>query len=353
MKERNSNLNSPLDLEECKRFFDLLPEICVYMSSILEIDKLLAFTVNKLAEVFRVNKVSFMLFDGGTEELILKAAQGLDLASVQVRLKLGESFSGRVAQEGNPLLVKDIETEYPQFSKDRLSRYTTKSFVIMPVKLRGELIGVLNLTDKKDGSIFANDDLKMLSFITGYLALDIENIRLSEKNNSLSNLDPLTDLFNHRYFHEQLLEEIYRAERYRRPLSLAMLDIDNFAYYNEAYGHAAGDTVLKQIGRMIKENTRQADTVSRYGGEEFMVILPETRLKDAIFVGEKIRESIAGAIFTDGNGRKSSLGMSRLTVSVGVAEHRVGLAKEELMRRVVSALLEAKQKGKNRVCVFK
>jgi len=132
-----------------------------------------------------------------------------------------------------------------------------------------------------------------------------------------------------------------------------MLDIDNFSSYNQNYGYSAGDSVLKQIGRIIKENTRQTDLVGRYGPEEFMIALPETKLKQANFVAEKIREKIAQAIFTGDEARESSLGMVRLTVSVGVTEHRTGLSKEGLIRQVISALQEAKQKGKNCTCVFK
>lgn len=212
-------------------------------------------------------------------------------------------------------------------------------------------MGVLSLTDKKNQDIFAEDDLKILNLLSRYFALHLENINLSEKNKVLLIIDPLTDLFNHRHFQEQLLEEIYRAERYRRHLSFIMLDIDNFSQYNHIYGYAAGDNVLKQIGKIVKENTRLADISARYGPEEFIIILPETKLKDAVLVGEKIREKISYAIFT--GDRESSLGMSKVTVSVGVAEHKVGLSNEDLIKRLNSALQDAKQKGKNCVCIFK
>lgn len=338
---------------EYKRFFDLLAEAGITMSAISDIDKLLAFVVNKLAELFKASRVSFMLLDKASQELSLKTSRGLDLAKAEAKVKLGEAFGGWVAKQGDPLLVRDVEEEYPELSKDRLSRYSTKSFIIVPIKINDEVIGVLNLTDKKDHEIFTEQDLKMLTLIGRHLALHIENLRLSQMNNTLETQDPLTGLFNHRYFQEQLLEEIYRAERYKHSLSLIMLDIDNFSEYNQNYGYSSGDNVLKQIGKILKENTRQVDLAARWGPEEFMVILPETRLKQGVLVGEKIREKIAQAIFTDEEDRGSSLGMARLTVSIGIAEHRVGLDKEELIHRVEGALQEAKQKGKNRVCVFK
>jgi len=221
----------------------------------------------------------------------------------------------------------------------------------VPVKVRDGILGVLSLTDKKDGSVFTDDDLKKLTLMSSFLALHIQNIKLLEEADNFSISDPLTSLFNHRYFMEQFLEEVYRAERYKRPLSVILLDIDNFAEFNLNYGYSEGDSALKQIAKIVKANTRQVDMVSRYGPEEFIVALPETRLKDAAFVGEKIREIISESIFT--KDRDSSYDMARLTVSVGVAEQRVGLRKEELIQRVTEALLEAKHKGKNCLSVYK
>jgi len=342
-----------MENQQQKWLLDSVLETCDYLSSITDTDKLSASFVNSLADIFNVNKASFMLLDEIKGELSIKAFRGLDPAVTEARVKLGELFSGWVAKEGKPLLVKNIETEFPDLPKSRLTHYSTKSFVIVPVKIGQKIIGVVSLTDRKGQELFSDDDLKALNLISRYFALHIENSRLLEKNKQLSVLDPLTGLFNHSYFHRQLLEEIYRAERYRRALSIAILDIDKFSDYNKVHSYTAGDNVLRQTGRLIKENIRQIDVLSRYGPDEFSVILPETRLKEALFVGEKIREKIGSAIFTETESRKSSLGMVRLTVSVGIAEHSIGLTEEELNRHAASALSEAQQKGGNCVCVFK
>lgn len=361
MKEFDHDINKLLEenrllgdaLNEYKLFFDLLSQIRAYMDSVLDKDKTISLAVNKIADVFNVNKISCMLLDEWNKELFVKASQGISIEAAHVRVKLGEPFCGQVAQEGNPLLVKDVCAEFPNLTKNRLLRYSSKSFIIVPLKIKDKVRGVLSLTDKKEPGVFTEDNVKMLTLVNAYLALYIENGRLIENIDTLSALDSLTNLFTHRYFHEQLLEEIYRAERYDRPLSLIMLDIDDFSVYNQTHGYLAGDNVLKQMSKLIKENTRQTDLVSRYGPEDFAIILPETSLKDAVVVGEKIKDKISSSVFTDREERKSSLGMSRLTVSVGVVEHKVGLSKEELMHCVTCALLEAKQKGKNCVSVFK
>lgn len=334
-----------------RQFVFSFSEMCNAMAAIQDVDKLIAFFVSKIAEIFRASRVSFMMLDEIKKELFLKAAEGLKVDTGRIRLKLGEPFGGWVAKNGDPLLVKDVEREYPQLSRNRVARYMSKSFLIFPVKIKEDMLGVLSLTDKKDRSIFTEEDLRLIALAVRSLALHIESIKLSQKANGLLKLDPLTDIPNHRHFQEQLFEEISRAERYRRPLSLIMLDIDNFSDYNQDFGYPAGDNVLKQITKIIKENIRQIDSVSRYGPEEFAVILPETKLKEAILVAERIREKIAQAIFTDS--RTSSLGMSRITVSAGLVQQKAGLSKEELICRADSALLEAKQKGKNCVCVYK
>jgi diguanylate cyclase (GGDEF)-like protein len=345
----NNSLNSH------ERIFDLVVEICNYIKSIdsvTDIDQIITAFVKKIAELLKINRVSCMLIDEARGELCLKAALGLDPSVVKVAIKLGDSFAGKVAKEGEPFLVKNVREEFPELGEARLARYLSGSFIIVPIKTRERVVGVLSLTEKKDKLPFSEDDLRTINFISQHLALYIENIRLSDRNKSLSKIDPLTNLANHRYFQEQLQEEIYRAERYARPLAVLMVDIDNFSNYNQVHGYPAGDSVLQQVGKMIKENRRQADFISRYGPEEFTVILPETKLKEAIFTAERIKDKASTSVFTDGSPRKSSLGMERLTVSIGVVEHKVGLTSEELIQRLILALNEAKQKGKNCVSVY-
>lgn len=163
----------------------------------------------------------------------------------------------------------------------------------------------------------------------------------------LSNTDGLTELYNHRYFHNILLIEIERERRYKRPLSLMMIDIDDFKSYNDTHGHLVGDLVLQQIGSLIKKSTRGCDYVARYGGEEFAVILPETSKQEAMIVAERIRTSIAEYPFTTTTG--TSLG--NVTVTIGLssfpddAQDRMGL-----IDKADQNLYQGKAAGKN--CVW-
>ena len=155
----------------------------------------------------------------------------------------------------------------------------------------------------------------------------------------LSITDGLTGLYNHKYFQEMLVGELRRSERYERPLSIVMFDIDNFKSYNDAYGHIGGDEILKKIAHIFKTETRTIDICSRYGGEEFILILPETDVDRARTVTEKIR-----SFFTKKTGLTVSAGMA------GVVEYPV--KPQELITRADKALYRAKRSGKNKVCIF-
>lgn len=170
-----------------------------------------------------------------------------------------------------------------------------------------------------------------------------------EECNVLAITDTLTNLFNHRYFQEQLGLEVKRSQRYNRILSLIMLDIDTFKTYNDRYGHLEGDRILREIAGIMKKNVRQMDTVSRYGGEEFMIILPETDLKGARTVAEKIRREVEEMSLVNEKTNEHI----KITISAGVAMYEHGLSKDNLIARADQALYQAKAEGKNKVCVFK
>ncbi len=189
-----------------------------------------------------------------------------------------------------------------------------------------------------------------------YAALRTKKLRdeLARKNDELQALlakvqmlsvtDPLTGLFNRRRFEEALTSEFKRAVRYRAPLSCLMLDIDHFKKVNDTCGHAAGDTVLREVARLIKQCVRDVDTVSRWGGEEFSVLAPLTTMQDALVPARRILAAVAGHSMTDAGGRG-------VTLSIGVADLSVpGVdAPDALIRAADKALYEAKEKGRNRI----
>lgn len=162
-----------------------------------------------------------------------------------------------------------------------------------------------------------------------------------ERYEQLSRTDALTRLHNSRHYYEQLELELERAQRYARDLSLLFLDIDDFKAYNDAYGHVAGDKVLKALGSVIRTNLRENDSGYRYGGEEFTVILPETSPEEALVVAERIRAGFSEIGFDQPGGS------ARKTLSVGVTSIRPGDDAQALTKRADKAMYQAKLEGKN------
>ena len=183
----------------------------------------------------------------------------------------------------------------------------------------------------------------------------LENKRLQklaverEFYKQLSNSDEMTGLANYRYFNEMLQKEVERALRYSRPLSLMMIDIDDFKACNDTHGHLAGDMVLKQIASLIKTTTRESDLVARYGGEEFTVILPETCEDEARVVAERIRDAVAKYKFTSDTNK--AIGPITLTIGLSTLP-QTATNKRDLVRTADFALYQGKSAGKNRVVVF-
>jgi diguanylate cyclase (GGDEF)-like protein len=190
-------------------------------------------------------------------------------------------------------------------------------------------------------------------FVTKPLEASVLDIRIQKaiehaQINRQAHRDGLTELYNYRSFHARLEQEIERANRYHRPLSLIMLDIDDFKAYNDTYGHPQGDVILAQVARILQQLSRSSDIVARYGGEEFALILPETDRQSAEVLGNRLREAIEDYKFPG----EEQLPSKALTVSVGIASHTPSGSKEALIAAADAVLYQAKREGRNRVRVM-
>ncbi len=191
-----------------------------------------------------------------------------------------------------------------------------------------------------------DDDRIVLGTVASELVVAVENSRLYRLTKRMAITDELTDLYNYRYLQQRLDDELGRAERYGKRLSLIMLDLDDFKRVNDTHGHLVGDSALSEVGQLLKNTVREVDVVARYGGEEFTVILPETDASGAFIVAEKIREAISMHRFVDADGARSV----HLTASIGLSSYPAhSYDKESLLRSADDAVYHAKATGKDRV----
>jgi diguanylate cyclase (GGDEF)-like protein len=201
--------------------------------------------------------------------------------------------------------------------------------------------------EKKQDITVLEEELKFIEDIANSLALALGNLRLREKLHMLSIREALTGLFNRRYLNETLPREMNRAERNKEPLSVLMFDIDHFKLFNDTFGHDAGDLVLKKISEVILSSIRDSDVACRYGGEEFVIILPGTSIEIAERRAEALRNDVA-LVKLDHNGHD----LGQVTISIGVAAYpQHGVTQDTLIKTADDAAYRAKKGGRNQVVV--
>ena len=228
------------------------------------------------------------------------------------------------------------------FSKN----YKTKCCIIAPLVCHSRVVGVLNMSEKKDGGVFSEEDVAIVELFRQLIGASIGNINLFEKSQRQAKTDGLTGMLNHRTFYETLEAELRRAQRYGGKLSIMMADIDNLKPINDNFGHRAGDLAIKQISRQLSACIRQIDIAARYGGDEFSVILPNTSLTDAALVAERMVKMVKS---TPMIWEQSKV---ELSISVGVGQYSGECCAGDVAKATDDALYAAKQAGKGRVYVF-
>ena len=288
-------------------------------------------------------EIGSILLLGPDSMLQAVTTRGLpDEVAERVTMKVGEGISGYVAATGQPLLIPDVEVD-PRFARCNRERYYTRSFISSPLLRMNTVLGVVNVNNKRSQESFVPDDLHLLEAIAGHAAVALGNARQYEETLQRAQRDALTGLANHGHLFASLDREVERAARYKRELSLVMIDIDHFKRYNDRFGHPSGDEALVKVANAISEVSRVHDIVARYGGEEFTVILPETDLEGATAFGEKARQAIESSGFGPD-------GRADLTVSAGCASLGADLdTANELIEAADSQLYRAKAQGRNRV----
>ena len=243
-----------------------------------------------------------------------------------------------------PFDVMLLDMSMPAISGLEVLRQVTQAFEELPVII---VTGHGSIEIAVESMQAGAADFVTKPVPAAVLHLRIQKALEHARTRRLASTDGLTEVYNHRSFQERLTQETARANRYSRPLSLLMIDVDHFKVYNDTYGHPQGDIVLQDLARLLQEMSRTSDTVARCGGEEFAIILPETDSVGAQKIGQRLCEQVERAPFP---GQELMPG-GTLTISIGVATYASAGSKEALLQAADTALYTAKREGRNRVCV--
>ncbi|MBI4238118.1 MAG: GGDEF domain-containing protein [Deltaproteobacteria bacterium] len=337
------------ETHEALRDMRLLFEIAQGVSSTIELPELLERITALVRTNLTLREFVVLLFDPEHQFLQVRAAFGFadDQRLQNMIFHVGEGVSGEVARSGKMLYVRDTRKE-PRFLYYRGELQADGALVSIPLWYKNEVLGVVNFGRAGVGS-FPQKEIRLLNLIANQVALAIANARLYMQTRELAVRDELTGLYNRRHFQEVLQIEWKRAVRFHRALSVLMIDVDHFKAYNDTFGHLHGDQVLRHLSEVLRRNLREVDTVARFGGEEFIVLLPDTDRAGALHVGEKLRRLIELERFPV----PQEGAVRPLTISAGLAVHPDDAQHiEDLIDHADIALYEAKDTGRNRVVAY-
>jgi diguanylate cyclase (GGDEF)-like protein len=322
----------------------VLTDIVKAANSILEPRKVIETIMTRVQQLIPSEAWSMLMVDEEKQELTFELALGEKGKDVSgFRVKIGEGIAGWVAQTGKPTIVNNAAKD-PRFARrfDSETQFRTRSILCAPLISRGRTIGVVQVINRRGGR-FTQTDLDMLMTMVEPCAIAIENAILFQRTEQLTITDDLTKLFNSRYLNVYIGREIKRCKRHGIPLSIIFLDLDGFKSVNDQHGHLAGSRTLTEVGGILAEAVRESDILARYGGDEFVVVLPETPPAGALVIAERIRRAIAAHPFLRDEGLEA-----RISASFGIASYPDhALTPEGLIQKADQAMYRVKEKDKN------
>jgi diguanylate cyclase (GGDEF)-like protein len=327
----------------------LFHEVGKALFSTLDLQKILQTIMEKISDLLQPDTWSLLMLDEKTEELSFEIAIGSGADKLKdVRLKLGEGIAGWVAQSGEPVLVEDVRRDArfnPKF--DEVTHTDTRSVVCVPIKGRERVLGVIELVNCLGRESFTRDDIPILKSLADYAAIALENARYVQRIEELTITDDCTALYNARHLNFVLDTEIYRSNRYGYEFSIIFIDLDHFKQVNDVHGHLVGSKLLWLIGDIIKGNLRMIDYAFRYGGDEFVILLPQTSKENALMVGRRTRDLLNSKTFFVEEGLNI-----KVTASFGLASFPVdGRTRKEVLRMADEAMYVVKNTTRNDIAL--
>ena len=323
---------------------ETLREASNAVTSALNVDHVLDQIITNLDKVVPFDSCTVFLRVG--EQLRIVAARGFDdsdkllgqMYPLNDQLTM-ESYTTRKA-----IVLADAQVD-PRFNGWGEAKHV-RGWMGIPLFARGDVTGYLTI-DSCTPNVYTQEDANLAQAFANQAAIAIENARLYERTEHMAITDPLTELYNRRYFFDLARNEFYRARRYGNPMALMMIDIDGLKLVNDTYGHQAGDKLIEFIGNRTRQVLRQADIPARYAGDEFIILLPETELDRAVRVGLRLKRGLNNGLEYADNQK------IMVSVSIGVsALDQDCFSLEMMINRTDQALYAAKRSGRNRLFVW-
>lgn len=343
IEEANTELTAHVN--ELSALFSLIQD----MIGSLDLDVLFGRVLQIIKDVVLCDELLLLLSQEENDRLLIRKTLGLDPARKYRELLDGRSgIMEEISQRRECLHLRNLGED--QRTEDYLRDYSEiRSLLCVPMVLKDQLLGIINLHKKAPGG-FSEREIRLVQAITAQAAIAIENARLYQQTRDLSNTDSLTRLANRRFFQAALEKEFAQARRYGTNFSLIMIDIDHFKRYNDTHGHLQGDKVLRDVAQILQDNIRAIDLAARFGGEEFIILMPKTNKEGARAAAEKLRQCVAEREFS---GATESQPEGRLTLSLGIAEFPEDAdSLETLQEWADQALYQAKKDGRNQTVAW-
>ena len=323
-------------------------DVAKALTSTLNLDSVLQTIMDKMAEYFRPDTWSLLMVDEAKDELYFAIAVG-DAADTlkTLRLKMGEGIAGWVAKHGEALIVPDVYTD-PRFAKrvDDMTKWKTRSIICIPLRAKHRVLGVIQLINCVIES-FSDNDMLLLQALCDYAAIAVDNARAVEKIQELTITDDVTGLYNARHLYKTLEAEVYRSARFGYEFSVVFIDLDHFKHVNDTYGHLVGSKLLAEIGYMIKTHLRLIDYAFRYGGDEFVILLPQTPKESAQVVAKRLRDVFRQCKFL----RDDSLNIN-VRASMGIASYpEDAKSAHEIIRQADEMMYTVKNTTRDNIAV--
>ena len=321
-------------------------EVGKLLTSTLNLQEILEMIMLKVSQLIRAQNWSLLLKDEESGKLTFEIVEGINKELFNgIHLRLDEGVASHVSETGRAVFIPNVD-DSPLFNKnvDLHTGFTTKSIICLPLIIRGKCLGVIEIVNVKDMKVFESEDLPILTILADYAAIAIENSRYVDKIKKMSIMDEYTGLYNSRYLH-QILDEFFSKTDQKTQLSVVFLDIDDFKSIVDKYGHLLGTRLLKEIGETILSNLSEQDILIKYGGDEYIILLPGRNKTQAVILSENILTTIRKSTYLT-----SETEPVRVTASIGIATYPEDAeSKKELLILADNALFKIKSSIKNRV----